>query len=157
MPEDAVERNKNNFRRLQEEVVVRQDMTHLAEVVAPEFRIHRAASDWTRRVAGVGLLAGTVRRHADWADIPQVPNHRRVIEEIYGEGNVVCARFTVEHTHHDDRFGVPPTGKLVRFTEAIIASYDDEGRMTEAWAIADPWEVLDQVGGTLAVAAVDTA
>jgi predicted ester cyclase len=151
MSDEVVERNKENFRRLQEEVVVRQDMTHLAELVAPEFKIHHAASDWTRRIAGVDSLAGTVRGHSAWAEIPPVPNHRRVIEEIYGEGNVVWARFTTEHTHHDDRFGVPPTGKLIRFTEAIIAHYDDEARMTEAWAIADPFEVLDQIGGTVKV------
>ena len=78
-------------------------------------------------------------------------DHRRTVDEIYGVGDVVFARWSIEWTHAGPIQGAPPTGRRIRISEAGIMHYDDEGRMKEGWFIADQLELFLQLGGKVKV------
>ncbi|MFJ8025715.1 ester cyclase [Streptomyces sp. NPDC096311] len=151
-----VERNKDNFRRFQEEVIVGGDMSLLPELMAPQMRVVRAANDTLMRWEGRVVPEERLWKHDQFingyrAAVGTVRDHRRIIEHIHGEGDVVWARWTIEQRHDDDRHGIPATGRLVRTGEVGMVRFDDAGRMVEGWFMTDPFEFFEQVDATVSV------
>ena len=72
-----------------------------------------------------------------WRDaVTAMPDLRHEIQEVLAQGNVEMARVIVTGTLRQDFAGVPGSGQSVRMDQAVIVHLDD-GKITEAWEIAD--------------------
>lgn len=63
------------------------------------------------------------------------------------EGDYLVTRWVYFGTHEGDYFGVPPTGKKVKFTGISLNRFAD-GKMVESTIEADDLSVLHQIGAT---------
>ena len=79
-----------------------------------------------------------------WRDaISAMPDLRHEVQEVVVQGNVEMARVIVTGTLRHDFAGVPVSGRPFRMDQAVICHLDD-GKVTEAWEIADVGSLLDQ-------------
>ncbi len=74
------------------------------------------------------------------------PDARITLEDTFGEGDRLAARFRFEGTHQGPFLGVPATGRPVAFGGITILRFLD-GRCIERWSVADFLSALAQVGG----------
>jgi hypothetical protein len=156
---DKVERNIQHFKRFQQEVAVEGNFTDLHKLMAPQILVHRPANITLLQLNGVEVDDKPVTWNRDdfkknWKTaMAGRVDHRRVVDEIYGIGDVVCARWSIEWTHAETIQGIPPSGRRIHISEAGIMHYDDEGRMKEGWFIADQLELFLQLGAKVTVTA----
>lgn len=68
--------------------------------------------------------------------VTAMPDLRHEIQEVVAQGNVEMARVIVTGTLSHDFAGVPGSGQSIRMDQAVIVHLDD-GKVTEAWEIAD--------------------
>ena len=81
-----------------------------------------------------------------WRDaVAAMPDLRHDVQEVVVQGNVEVARVVVTGTLLHDFAGVPAAGRPFRMDQAVICHLDD-GRVAEAWEIADVGALLDQTG-----------
>jgi len=67
------------------------------------------------------------------------------IDEMFGSGNKVAARWTAQGTHKGPLRGIPPSGN--RVTWVGIAFYSLlNGRITEVWGLNDALGIMQQIG-----------
>lgn len=79
-----------------------------------------------------------------WRDaVTAMPDLRHEIQEVLAQGNVEMARVIVTGTLRQDFAGVPGSGQSVRMDQAVIVHLDD-GKITEAWEIADVGSLDDE-------------
>jgi len=79
-----------------------------------------------------------------WRDaLTAMPDLRHEVQEVVAEGNVEVARVIVTGTLRHDFAGVLGSGQSVRMDQAVIVHLDD-GKITEAWEIADAGSLDDQ-------------
>jgi predicted ester cyclase len=76
------------------------------------------------------------------------PDRHDAIEDIIADGDMVGMLFRITGTHRGNFFGIPPTGKTIDLYEAGIFKLAD-GRITEAWFMADEAALLKQLGARL--------
>ena len=81
-----------------------------------------------------------------WRDaLEAMPDLRHEVQEVVAQGNVEMARVIVTGTLHHDFAGVAGTGRSFRMDQAVICHLHD-GKIAEAWEIADVGSLIDQVG-----------
>ena len=79
-----------------------------------------------------------------WRDaVAAMPDLRHEVQEVLAQGNVEMARVIVTGTLRHDFAGVPGSGQSVRMHQAVIVHLDD-GKIAEAWEIADVGSLDDQ-------------
>ena len=79
-----------------------------------------------------------------WRDaVAAMPDLRHEVKEVVAQGNVEMARVIVTGTLRHDFAGVPASGRSFRMDQAVICHLDD-GKITEAWEIADVGSLDDQ-------------
>lgn len=147
--DDSVERNKANFVRFQQELIVGGNMDLLDELMAPTMTVHMDhgvsadtdGQEWTREQF----------RDAYNRMIGQRTGHRRTIDAIGGEGDTVWARWTIEYVHDREERDIPPTGNQLRYTEWGQMRYDDQNRLVEGWYASNPLTVYAQMGAKVTV------
>lgn len=74
-----------------------------------------------------------------------MPDFHTQIEDLIAEGDKVVARITMTGTHTGDFFGMPATGKKVKFSGIYIARIKD-GKIVEHWGEEDSISLLQQLG-----------
>jgi steroid delta-isomerase-like uncharacterized protein len=67
------------------------------------------------------------------------------IEDAFGAGDKVVARWSATMTHRGDHLGLPATGKQVRITGTTIARIR-KGQVVEGWDNWDQLGMLEQIG-----------
>ena len=72
-----------------------------------------------------------------------MPDLRHEVQEVVAQGIVEMARVIVSGTLRHDFAGVPASGQSVRMDQAVIVHLDD-GKITEAWEIADVGSLEDR-------------
>ena len=78
-----------------------------------------------------------------WRDaVTAMPDLRHEVQEVLAQGNVEMARVIVTGTLRHDFAGVPGSGRSFRMDQAVICHLDD-GKITEAWEIADAGSLVD--------------
>ena len=78
-----------------------------------------------------------------WRDaVTAMPDLRHEVQEVLAQGNVEMARVIVTGTLRHDFAGVPGSGRSFRMDQAVICHLDD-GKVTEAWEIADVGSLVD--------------
>jgi predicted ester cyclase len=138
-----LERNKSIVRRLKE-----SQGTPEAEAVAREFQ----SPNYRRLRGGFAHLAANAANQGFPDAGPNlrtaIPDRADAIENIVAEGDRVGMLFRVTGTHRGNLFGIPATGRPIDVYEAGIYRLRD-GRVTEAWFMADEAGLLKQLGAKL--------
>src|SRR5690349_15326699 len=94
-------------RRFVEAVLNGRDYAAIDELFSDDFVLHLPAMPPVEgREAFKQSLAGL---HAAF------PNLRFTILELFGEGDKVAGRWTIEGTHEGALWGIPPTGRTARW------------------------------------------
>jgi len=79
-----------------------------------------------------------------WRDaVTAMPDLCHEVQEVVAQGNVEMARVIVTGTLRHDFAGVPGSGRSFLMDQAVICHLDD-GKITEAWEIADVGSLVDQ-------------
>lgn len=97
--------------------------------------------------APLGLsTASAEAEKAVWRDaLAAMPDLRHEVQEVVVEGGVEMARIVVTGTLTSGFAGVEGTGRSFRIDQAVITHLRD-GKVAEAWEIADIAALLEQVG-----------
>jgi len=68
-----------------------------------------------------------------------------VVEDAFGAGDKVVARWSATMTHTGDHLGMPATGKQVRLTGISVVCVS-EGKFVEGWDSWDQLGLMKQLG-----------
>ena len=121
----TTETNKALVRRLLEEVFPAADLGALDEIVAPDLVDHSPVPGQPEGVEGVRhVLRGL---HAGYSDL------QITIDDLFGEGDRVAARWTLRGTHSGSIFSEAPTGSPVE-NGILVVFRVANGKITERWA-----------------------
>lgn len=74
------------------------------------------------------------------------PDMRMNVEDLVASGDKAVARVTATATHRGDFMGVPATGKSMTIQLIDIMKFDDAGRLSEHWGVADNLALMQQLG-----------
>jgi len=74
-----------------------------------------------------------------------MPDFQTAIEDLVAEGDKVVMRFTATGTFKNEFMGLPPTGKLIKFTGISIFRLAG-GKIVEHWAQEDELGLMRQLG-----------
>jgi steroid delta-isomerase-like uncharacterized protein len=124
--------------RYYEEMWNRWDLSLARELLAPDLRFRGSLGTETDGIAGFCRYARSV-----WMAFPDFHNQ---VEDMIAEGDRVAARLTYTGTHRGEALGVPATGRQVRY-EGVALFRVAEGRIAEAWVMADRARLLRQLEG----------
>ena len=97
--------------------------------------------------APAGLsTSSAAEEKAVWRDaLKAMPDLRHEVQEVVVNGDVEMARVVVTGTLSGGFGGIEGTGRSFRIDQAVIAHLRD-GKVTEAWEIADIAALRDEVG-----------
>ena len=97
--------------------------------------------------APLGLSTTNVEdEKAAWRDaLAAMPGIRHEVQEVVVDGDIEMARVVVTGTMAESFRGLEGTGRSFRIDQAVITHLRD-GRVIEAWEIADIAALRDQVG-----------
>jgi predicted ester cyclase len=121
----SVEQNKNAVRR------------YVAEVL----NAHEPSRE--RDFVGPGLAEEGEQHIRQLFDA--FPDFAAIIEDLFGEGDRVVARFTLSGTHRGAFAGAQPTNRRITWTSIRIYRFTD-GKTVESWAMQDRLGLLTQLG-----------
>ena len=114
------------------------DFDAFDELIHTDAVIHAPAGLSTTGVAG---------EKAVWRDaLAAMPDLRHAVQEVLVDGEVEMARVVVTGTMNASFGGVEGTGGRFRMDQAVITHLRD-GKIAEAWEIADIAAVKAQVSG----------
>jgi steroid delta-isomerase-like uncharacterized protein len=120
------------------------DMNAFAALFADDYANHQVSAAAPKAAVGVTAKQATVDFFA--ARVKAMPDLSVAIEASLVSGDMAAASFIYTGTHKGDYFGVPPTGKQLRFTSCDIFRTRD-GRIAEHWGMGDIAGVLAQLKG----------
>ena len=111
--------------------------------------LHRfVATDVVRHSAATpGVVVTSLDEFRDFlvADIASMPDSTQTIEHIFGSGDFVAVRMTLEATQTGQMAPFPPTGKRMRIPFLGILRAEDH-RIAEIWVEWDNLNALSQLG-----------
>jgi predicted ester cyclase len=130
-------KGKENLRRIVLEAFGEGRLDVLDEVLTPDFVNHNAPPGMSTGIEGVKQVIRMER--VGFPDLTY-----EVLREVE-EGDLIMQHCAVQGTHLGEIFGVPPTGRVVKWREIHI------GRMVgdlaaEHWACNDMHSVWVQIG-----------
>ena len=132
------EQNKNNVRRLFEEVWNKGHVSVADELFSPTYTHHDSSTPDVGRGPESEKKRATLYRNA-------FPDIRFAIEDIIAEGETVVARWSCRGTHKGDLNGIAPTGKQFNITGVSIARFTN-GKMFEGFVNWDALGLMQQLG-----------
>jgi predicted ester cyclase len=144
------ERNIRNFILSQEEGVA-GNRAHLEQYMAPEFVAETRGDESLQRLLGNPMPGRRViRRDLSQRLVPNkdfagVEGHKRTIDEIYGVGNEVVAKWHIQAVVKSEMFGLKGKGQTIDIIEVAFIRFDKEGRMTQGWFRVDSAELMRQL------------
>ncbi len=140
MTTSEVARNKATFNRLNEALNSADEQVISAAIDEAFWPDVRLGTPLPIEATGAAALKEV------WAVLLRAyPDLHVEIEDVFGEGDRLVARNTVTGTHRGEYLGVAPTGRLVTYSEMIIARFVD-GRIAETWGVVDLFAQLKQLG-----------
>lgn len=131
-----LEANKEIVRRYQEAYNL-NELDRLADLMAADVLTPKIMPGLPPGIEG----AKSVHRRS----LDGMPDFHTHIEDLIAEGDKVAARITMTGTHSGDFWGIPATGKRVKFTGVYIVRIDG-GRIVEHWGEEDSMGLLQQLG-----------
>ena len=129
--------NKAIYRRFIDEVFNQGRLDALHEFLSPAYVLHDAPPG---APPGAAAVADVVRMFRG-----AFPDLTITIDELVGEGDLVCARATTRGTHRGPIFAVAATGRQVTMTGLTMVRIV-EGRLVESWVRNDVAGLMRQLG-----------
>jgi steroid delta-isomerase-like uncharacterized protein len=129
----SIKENKALVRRVIE-LWNKRDMDAFFDVLAPEYVEHLPTGDVT-------LKQLKQYAHTFFAAFPDI---RITIEDMVAEGDKVAVWVNWKATHQGEYLGIPPTGKKIDITVAMIIKIAG-GRWSEFWNVTDV-RLMQQLG-----------
>lgn len=129
---------KDQVRRILIEAFGQGRLEVLDEVLTPDFVNHNAPPGAPRGIEGVKWVIAMERRG--------FPDLTYTIERELQEGDYVVQHAWVEGTHLGEIFGVPATGRRVRWQEIHIGKIESDGRCSAHWGVNDMANLWVQIG-----------
>lgn len=130
---NTVERNKEVVRTLYEECINGGRLEMLEALIAPDF-------DGPKGERGPHEYRATID-----AVLTGFPGVRFQVEDLFGEGDRVAARWTFHAIHGGPFVGLPPSRARVTQTGNVIFQLRD-GQIVRTWLQVDRLGVLQQIG-----------
>ena len=124
----AEEKNKALVREFFEEAWGKGNVAAVDEFVAADYVEHPRPADLPPGAEGLKRLIGAYRT--------AFPDLKMTLDDIFGEGEMVAYRWSVDGTHLGDWLGVPPTGNHVAAT-GITLFRVAFGKVMEGWTTMD--------------------
>ena len=122
------ESNKQLVRRYYEELWNRWDFALADTLIDADIACRGSLGTEVKGRAGFTGYMESVRA--------AFPDFHNTIEEMIAEGDTVAARLTYEGTHHGTLFGIPPTGRRIRYAGVAIFHFT-AGRIARGWVLGD--------------------
>ena len=132
----SIEENKNIVRRYQE-AYNNNDLDALHEVIDDHILTPKIYPGLPPGLEG----AKAVHRIA----LLGMPDFHTELDDLIAEGDRVAARITMTGTHSGTFFGIPATGKTVKFTGMYMVRIT-EGKISEHWGEEDGISLMQQLG-----------
>jgi steroid delta-isomerase-like uncharacterized protein len=120
------------------------DMAAFADLFAEDYVNHQRSAAAPAPPAGKSTKQATLAFFQ--ARLTGIPDLRVSIETSLASGDKAAASFVYEGAHGGVYYGVPPTGRPLRFTSCDIFRVRD-GRIAEHWGMGDIAGVLAQLKG----------
>lgn len=144
----GVEQNKALVRRFYAEVWDKGNVSVAHDVFAPDYVRHDL-----RPGEALPGPAGQAKIAKDFRGA--FPDLRFDVDLVFGEDDLVAARWTATGTHSGPWGSVEPTGKRVAFSGVNIFRFVD-GKVVEIWNHRDDLGLMTQVGGPVFAGSADT-
>lgn len=132
----SIEENKDIIRRYQD-ACNKNDLDSLDEIVAVDILTPKIMRGMPVGLAGAKLVHQT--------SLIGMPDFHTAIEDLIAEADKVVARITMTGTHTGDFWGMPATGRQVKFSGIYIARVVN-GKIVEHWGEEDSISLLQQLG-----------
>jgi steroid delta-isomerase-like uncharacterized protein len=139
--------NKELVRRFYEEVWDRGNFDFAREVFADDYVRHDL-----RASAALPGPEGQAKIAADFR--AAFPDLRISVDVLFGEGEMVAARWTATGTHTGPWGAIEPSGKRIRFSAVNLYRFAN-GKVAEIWNHRDDLGLMEQVGATIYAGAVE--
>lgn len=120
------------------------DIDAFAALFAEDYVNHQKSAAAPPPAAGVTPKQGSVAFFA--ARLKGIPDLKVAIEVLVASKDHFAASFVYTGTHQGVLFGVPPTGKSLRFTSCDIFRVA-RGKIAEHWGMGDVAGVLARIKG----------
>ncbi len=133
----SAEQNVSNIRRFVDEVFNGRQFDVVDELYRPDAYDHNMLPGLPQGPAGRKLQLGIY--------LAAFPDMHLAVEDLIAAGDRVALRWRIEGSHQGELMGIPPTGKHINVTGAVIERYVD-GKMAEHWEIFDQVGMLQQLG-----------
>jgi steroid delta-isomerase-like uncharacterized protein len=92
-------------------------------------------------IAGVDNMVNLLH-----AFIGALPDLNAAEQDLIASGDLVAMRLIVTATHSADLLGIPKTGRRVRWDAVDIYKVNDNGKISEEWALDDMASFASQLG-----------
>jgi steroid delta-isomerase-like uncharacterized protein len=113
------------------------DESVIDELIAPDITFRGSLGITVQGIAGFRGYVNTMR-----AAFPDFHNR---IDDLIAEDDRVVARLTYSGTHRGEIFGLPPTGRSVRYAGVALFRITAH-RISEGWVLGDTLGLLKQLG-----------
>lgn len=132
----SIEENKTIVRRYQE-AYNSNNLDDLDELVAADLITHALMPGMPPSLEG--------GKQIHRMTVAAIPDFHTAIEDLLAEGDKVVMRFTATGTFKNEFLGLPPTGKLIKFTGISIFRLAG-GKIVEHWGQEDELGLMRQLG-----------
>jgi steroid delta-isomerase-like uncharacterized protein len=133
----SAEQNKENARRVIEEIWNQGNLDLVDELYAPTFVNHTPTPGSTPDCEGIKQDVSQTRS--------AFPDGSLAIDDIIADEETVVTRWTFTGTHTEELWGIPATGRRVSFT-GIHINRIVNGQSTEEWSQSDVFGMMQQLG-----------
>ena len=134
------QRNKENLRRLYDEVMNGHRVDAADDLITPDRPDHdpNLPPEFTEGREGFKRLFRMV--------IAAFPDLRFETELMVAENDLVASYNQMQGTHRGEFMGIPPTGKSFKVSAADVCRFTDDGLIAEHWGVFDMGSMMRQLG-----------
>jgi len=134
----STKENKEQHRRILEEVYNKRNLAVVDELIAPNYVIN----------GPMGETKGPENyKQGATAFLTAFPDLHVTVDDMIAEGDKVSLRFTFTGTHKGELSGIAPTGKKVAIKASLFARFAG-GKEVEAFEFFDTLAFYQQLGIT---------
>lgn len=133
---DRPRRHKAVIGRFYEELWNRWDYSVVGELLTGDVAFHGSLG--VSRTGHAGFI--------EYAELVRAafPDFHNTVEDLIAEGDKVAACLTYRGTHMGEIFGIPPTGRAIRYIGTAIFVFR-AGLIAHAWVLGDRLDLLQQL------------
>lgn len=133
----SIEVNKENARRVMEEIINRGNLSLADELFATDYVCQSSGMPDMHGPDGFKQFVSVYRT--------AFPDIHMTNDGAVGEGDTVVNLWTMRGTHRGELAGIPATGKQVTLKGTVTSWYRD-GKQVKAWMVVDQLDMLQQLG-----------